>query len=459
RTLALLRRLDGVASPHALRELDPAARLAAFSPPPDLRPATDILFDAWSLTTIRETLPGRPPVAPYLHGEPRDWEPPETYVAWREEVSVIGEELRPFYEPVDLLADFPLKPHELLRDRSSRVRERLALLAEQPDKSLLPVWLVREDGTVEVRRLTDFAEKESVSLLEDATLLLPPSAGGLSPVGLLDGKTSPPEGDSLDVADRWTDTDKNPLRARVWSAEPEIPETHAHFRMVRVIDTWRHQDEPEPQDEAAATRRYWLWLEAPRSAGVEGTRQPGPSVTLDDHTRDVAAHARAIVQKLAVPERLAHCIALAAEFHDLGKKRRAWQRGIGNLVPDRWLAKAGRELRPREISEPYRHEFGSLRDAASRSEFAKLSDDERDLVLHLIAAHHGRGRPHFPADEIFDPESDPAAALALSTDVPRRFARLQRRYGRWGLAYLESLLRAADYAASAGTAPSKEVIT
>jgi CRISPR-associated endonuclease/helicase Cas3 len=26
---------------------------------------------------------------------------------------------------------------------------------------------------------------------------------------------------------------------------------------------------------------------------------------------------------------------------------------------------------------------------------------------------------------------------------------LQRKFGRWGLAYLESLLRAADYAASA----------
>ena len=34
-----------------------------------------------------------------------------------------------------------------------------------------------------------------------------------------------------------------------------------------------------------------------------------------------------------------------------------------------------------------------------------------------------------------------------------RFAKLQRKYGRWGLAYLESLLRAADYAAS--SSPSK----
>jgi CRISPR-associated endonuclease/helicase Cas3 len=36
----------------------------------------------------------------------------------------------------------------------------------------------------------------------------------------------------------------------------------------------------------------------------------------------------------------------------------------------------------------------------------------------------------------------------MAAEVPRRFARLQRKYGRWGLAYLESLLRAADYAAS-----------
>jgi CRISPR-associated endonuclease/helicase Cas3 len=79
-------------------------------------------------------------------------------------------------------------------------------------------------------------------------------------------------------------------------------------------------------------------------------------------------------------------------------------------------------------------------------------------VLHLIAAHHGRARPHFPAEEVFDPERSQEVVAAMVRETPRRFARLQRRYGRWGLAWLESLLRAADIMASQEklTAPTSE---
>jgi CRISPR-associated endonuclease/helicase Cas3 len=105
----------------------------------------------------------------------------------------------------------------------------------------------------------------------------------------------------------------------------------------------------------------------------------------------------------------------------------------------------------------YRHEFGSLADARANVEFQRLAPEMRDLVLHLVAAHHGRARPHFPMEEVFDPEPGRTQADVdrLACEVPRRFARLQRKYGRWGLAYLESLLRAADWAASAE--PSKFV--
>jgi CRISPR-associated endonuclease/helicase Cas3 len=73
----------------------------------------------------------------------------------------------------------------------------------------------------------------------------------------------------------------------------------------------------------------------------------------------------------------------------------------------------------------------------------------KDLILHLVASGHGRGRPHFPPEEAFDPESKGRDVNKIAIEVVQRFARLQRKCGRWGLAYLESLLRAADWAASA----------
>jgi CRISPR-associated endonuclease/helicase Cas3 len=49
---------------------------------------------------------------------------------------------------------------------------------------------------------------------------------------------------------------------------------------------------------------------------------------------------------------------------------------------------------------------------------------------------------------VFDPNHQHEDCLAVAQEVPRRFAELQRTYGRWGLAYLESLVRAADILAS-----------
>src|SRR5262249_26601863 len=118
------------------------------------------------------------------------------------------------------------------------------------------------------------------------------------------------------------------------------------------------------------------------------------------------------------------------------------------------FAKSGGKTRATRLPDTYRHEFGSLVDVLDETqsyhaEFRKLSGDMQDVVLHLIAAHHGRGRPHFPPDEVFDPEPNGRDVDAIAAELPHRFARLQRKYGRWGLAYLESLLRAADFAASA----------
>ena len=170
----------------------------------------------------------------------------------------------------------------------------------------------------------------------------------------------------------------------------------------------------------------------------------------------VESLARSFAEKSGLAPELIEAVTLAGRFHDLGKRRQTWQQSIGNFDPTRVLAKSGRRSIPPQLRTDYRHEFGSVLDLESAPEFQQLSPEMKDVVLHLVAAHHGRARPHFPADEIFDPQHPHERAAALAAEAPRRFARLQRKYGRWHLAWLESLLRAADYAASANPSTTTE---
>lgn len=94
------------------------------------------------------------------------------------------------------------------------------------------------------------------------------------------------------------------------------------------------------------------------------------------------------------------------------------------------------------LLEGYAHEFGSL----VAAERADLPEVTRDLILHLIAAHHGHGRPLIRSDGCED--APPSALEATAREAALRFARLQKRFGPWGLAWREALLRAADQGAS-----------
>jgi CRISPR-associated endonuclease/helicase Cas3 len=448
RTLPLLRRLPERedqrhnASPYELGELPLSDRLAAFTPSPVILPATDVLFDAWALTSVREKLPGCPMVTDWLHGV-AEWEPPETHVAWREEVENVTGELLTKYKPVDLLEDYPLKPHELLRDHTWRVFDHLEKLAARSPE--LPVWLVDSDGTVRTFSLQALVErnkqKRPVVSLDECTVLLPPAVGGLQG-GMLSGAAIIDESLPYDVADRWMDQDAQPGRGRVWDGE----DAPRGMRLVRTIDV-RADTDGEDGEEQATGRRYWRWYARPRSADDDGSRSARHAQDLEPHLRSAEAFASAIVTKLELSEGEATAVVSAARWHDLGKDRAIWQRSIGNRDPGRVLAKSGPEMRPIELTT-YRHEFGSLIDVETLPSFRDLDSDTRDLVLHLIAAHHGRARPHFPEREAFDPENSDERAGAIAREVPRRFGRLQRKYGRWGLAYLESLVRAADALAS-----------
>jgi CRISPR-associated endonuclease/helicase Cas3 len=447
-TLDLLKLLPAIdedtfdASPKALAELRkhpdlPCQVEDAFSPVPAILPTTDILFDAWALTSITQSMPGRPPVEPYLHGI-ADWQPPETQVAWRDEVGIITGELLDTYLPEDLLDAYPLKPHELLRDRSDRVFKHLTALARRhPDE---PVWLCSDDGKIAPSTLKILTDKDNQEQIRYRTVLLPPIVGGLR-----DGMLNAESDMANDVADQWQD-DTGALRNRVWDHQDE-PDGMKLECWVILRDS---------EDETSETARVWSWFVRPRAA-ESASEKAAQVCELETHHDKTAEHVQRMVVKLGLPSEIAKAVVLAARFHDLGKARRVWQRNIGNReYPNNiaW-AKSGQRKGTGEPTR-YRHEFGSLVDVQDNPEFRKLDQDMRDLVLHLIAAHHGRSRPHFPAEEAFDLEPKGKDVAAMARDVPRRFARLQRRYGRWGLAYLESLVRAADYAASAGIPAAQE---
>jgi CRISPR-associated endonuclease/helicase Cas3 len=442
KTLALLEQLNANGSPAALDALDPDARVAAFAPPPTILPTSDILFDAWALTTIRGKLPGRPMVEPYLHGI-SEWELPETRVGWREEVGVITGPLLSEYEPEDLLEDYPLKPQELLRDSSRRVFDRLKKLKAADET---PVWVVSDDDTVNPTTLAELrdAGKEAI---ERKTVLLPPAAGGLEG-GMLTDNPEP----ANDVADELFDGKGNRRRVRVWDDDEEYEAKTEDMRLVRRIDFLAGDDED-------GVGRSWHWFELPTDGDTDGSKSNKEPVLWQVHTDDVRDNAAAYLANLPLPQELKDAVVLAARWHDLGKRRKLFQTILGNFkYPGTVLGKSGKK--GGRVPELYRHELGSLVDVLDekqpyRAEFDKLSGDMRDVVLHLIAVHHGYGRPHFSADRAFDPEPKGQKVDEIAAAVAQRFARLQRRYGRWGLAYLESLLRAADYAASAK--PSKFV--
>ncbi|MBA4192324.1 MAG: type I-U CRISPR-associated helicase/endonuclease Cas3 [Planctomycetaceae bacterium] len=435
-TLALLRSLDGNGSPAALGGLDADARIEAFSPPPTILPVSDFLFDSWALTTIRDRLPGRPNIEPYLHGL-STWEPPQTKVAWREEVWELrqtGEtqrELKRFQKyATELLEDYPLKNHELLRDRTDRVLNALKKLNAPPET---PVWILDDEDRVEVTTLGEVIEGDKDDQ-KDKTILLPPQAGGLEK-GLLDGASKyDPLRKDYDVADEWFGKDGQRLRKRIWD-DDDVPEG---MSIVDTIDTRPNTDDSEQ----ASGRRYWHRC----ALDVEENKNSKRPVAWTVHVANVLEHAEAIVKRLKLSDQFTQAVKMAARFHDHGKRRAAFQKVLGNFKnAEPLLAKSGTKNRNNQLKEDYRHEFGSLVDLEREPDFQNLPDeDTKELIRHLIAVHHGYGRPHFPKP--FDPEHSDTAAIAC--EVPRRFARLQRKYGRWGLAYLESLLRAADWAAS-----------
>ena len=430
RTLAVLRGLTD-ASPATLHGID-AETLAACTVS-RVEPARldAVAVEAFAATSAALPLP---PVGVYLRGVTEGPEVPETQLAWRRDVAELVRLGAPTARAVVSL--YRPRPAELARVPTP-VAERLITraLARRAGRGL-PLVVLGADGEVRATTLDDEAPLPPMAY---ATVLLPSFAGGLTPAGLPDPEAEDAVADVADGDDRVRYVESSGGDA---TGAQGLPAWVRGVATLRIPVTER--------DEAETGARVLVYAHRRPDPGGYGAEADlgwlGASTrTVDAHCAEVGAAARRIGAALGLDGALIEALGVAGDWHDRGKTRAVWQRAAGVPVGAPALAKVRRGTFRPEWLGGYRHEFGSLADA----ERALGADTaHRDLVLHLVAAHHGWARPGFPDERQWDREETSSANRARAQRVAERYARLQAEHGPWRLAWLEGLVKAADAWAS-----------
>lgn len=489
-------------------ETDEALRgkIAAATTPEPLRPAlTRALVDSWSMTSL-EHHTGRPDVAPWLRGWVED--NPQTAILWRKYLPVREGIAKWPRTPVEKreVADFfeAAPPHqsEKLETETYRVASWFqaranALLKRKRDA---PKESTEGEDTGEAEASTAGAPDTDEPETEQTTPARELGrddivAFALSPGGdygaryTLGGLAQERKGKSKDefqdelvgkilVVDARFSGLKDGLLDAACGGFPDTADgstewsTQAQFRVRRPTsddyesraEDWRFEDEFVLRYEADGDPAERLVVEHFRDAAQsENGRSISQPQELHRHIGLVEKNVQRIAGNLSLTGIAIEVLTLAARLHDEGKRAMRWQRAF----------KAPRDAKKYNLSLPlgktrgpidlkgldgYRHEFGSLAifepgnnwaqwfPEDVRKRFDALPAEWRDLILHLIAAHHGQARPVIETRSCED--TPPTALAARARDVALRFAQLQNRWGPWGLAWWESLLRAADQQAS-----------
>lgn len=199
-------------------------------------------------------------------------------------------------------------------------------------------------------------------------------------------------------------------------------------------------------------------------------------VSFEEHTVSVQRAAAKLTTR-CLPSSFGALLEIAARWHDAGKLDERFQimlrhgdetaAAVGEPLAKSVLipTSPARRLTTRAASglpQNFRHEL--LSEQLARR-WVDLPQDGgmAELILHLIASHHGHARPLAPVCQDPTPPAVmgrlgatvikfPAAERAeappshrFDAGLAERFWRLTRRYGWWGLAYLEAVLRLADW--------------
>ncbi len=463
------------ASPRALVDLKAGAAadaevggaVEAATTPEPMRPAlTRALVDAWSLTSLEEHT-GRPEVQPWLRG----WveEEPQTTLAWRRwlpwrerAASPIADEVKRFFDaaPVHLTEQLETETHRavgLMTQRAAAMKkaEYAESRADEPGLAAnAPALIIlgREHRlrlALTLKALADLKDdkrrrEELFAEMTGATVVVNARLGGLNGDGMLEaGCEHAP--DTLDAG--WGEPILKEIGYRIFGPDPDEPEPDpTSWKRAETI-TLATPEASESGDE----RPLQVFVARSKRAGRAGDPAiASQAQSLQEHHEWAGVEAERMADALGLPQPYREALVAAARHHDAGKDREIWQGAMNARQEGRPYAKTEGGGDSRRLGG-YRHEFGTLRDVESCEAFARLDDERRELALHLIAAHHGHARPTIAP---YDPGrpgqwETRSAQEARGREVALRFARLQRRFGPWGLAWLEALLRAADWRASA----------
>ena len=255
------------------------------------------------------------------------------------------------------------------------------------------------------------------------------------------------------------------LVERAASGEPDLVDAAKILQWGRDAKTYGPRDSD------------WLLAESKRRLHAKGRVLPEldeadeddsssltSQTTLKDHVGGVVAKVETFAAGCGLDQSVVATLVTAAELHDLGKWDERFQYLLNPSRDPRLepLAKGDgcsqRESRRRlevgEYPKGARHEFASVALAEARSVWPDGCDSE--LALYLIGTHHGYGRPFAPVwiDGDYEVRAQIDGQEIAARGVHRvagidsgwteRYWALIRKYGWWGLAYLEAILRRAD---------------
>jgi len=449
--------------------------------------SSDIL-DLWARTFPRPSSDPLPD--PFLHGYGCS---PEVMIAWRSDldpadsrlwadtVALVPPSSReyvsvPIWEAVRFLAGKSAsKAGDMLGDIPVEDREQVA-----NDVRRCLVWRRTADASVVVDRPRDISPGD--------VLVVPAIYGGHDDYGWSGNGKDIPEDVQLAV-----DADRGRLRVRVhermlpastepaWKqhVEPMLAVDDPYFAAIldAVIQVLPVDDPIRgalaslyPDGQVCGASLYpdghgvvFVPKMSERMVDEDDLSDSPVDVTLDTHQEDVERWASRFADIL-LPPHLAVIEAKAGKVHDEGKVRPRWQLMLPRRDDADGVLLAKGQLKghgKRTLPSWWRHEFSSV-EMVERTKIPQSSWDP-DLLLYLVGTHHGYGRPFAPPCADRRPERfsrripDTAEIVEVSSDYrfmrvdggwASLFTNMTRRHGRWNLAFLETILRLADWEAS-----------